>query len=258
MAQADPTASRKFYGRKQGHKLNAYQERLMETLLPRVTLGDPNTPDTSTSPLPSPSAPRTAEPAPIDLAAAFASSPFSDPPAPLTSYALEIGFGGGEHLLARAQAQPQCGFIGCEVFRNGIAKLIRGIDDARLSNIRIYPDDVRDILDDFPDQCFDVIYLLYPDPWPKIRHHKRRFISQAHLDHICRLLTPQGSFFVASDIPDYVNWTLAHIRQHGGLEFTAEKADDWRQPFKDGPSTRYEKKALAAGRVPSYLHFHKI
>ncbi len=223
---------RKFYGRKQGHKLNAYQEDLLSSRLPdfQIEAGHAT--------------------GPIDLAHCFDAQPRA-----AQAFALEIGFGGGEHMLARAGQNPDIGYLGCEVYRNGVAKLLRGIEMHQLHNIRIYPDDARDILERLPDHSFAAIYLLYPDPWPKARHHKRRFVSPENLDHICRLLRPDGLFYFASDIADYVSWTLAHIRLHGGLQFIAQTADDWRRPYADWPGTRYEAKALAAGRVPSYLSF---
>jgi len=219
---------RKFYGRKQGHKLNLHQQNLIDRLLPALAI-DPERPQPDRY--------------------------FQTASPPPRRFALEIGFGGGEHLLARAQQNPDIGFVGCEVFKNGVAKLLRGIDDHNIQNIRIYPEDIRDLLTVFPDQTFEAIYLLYPDPWPKVRHHKRRFISPEHLDQICRLLTSDGRFYFASDIADYVSWTLAHIRCHDGLIFEATSAADWRNPFTGWPGTRYEAKAIAAGRVPAYLTF---
>jgi tRNA (guanine-N7-)-methyltransferase len=174
-----------------------------------------------------------------------------------SKYALEIGFGGGEHLAARAQQQPDTGFIGSEVFVNGVSKLVAAIAAENLTNIRIYPDDVRDLLPRLPAASIDCVYLLYPDPWPKKRHNKRRFISPDNLAELYRILKPGGGFIFASDIDDYVSWALAHMRQHGGFTWTARAADDWRQADADWPGTRYEAKAVKAGRQPTYLHFIK-
>lgn len=170
-------------------------------------------------------------------------------------YALEIGFGGGEHLAARAHQQPDTGFIGSEVFVNGVSKLLAAVEQEGLTNIRIYPDDVRDLLPCLPVACFDYVYLLYPDPWPKKRHNKRRFIRPENLAELHRILKPGGAFIFASDIADYVNWALAHIRHHGGFIWTARRADDWRHADAQWPGTRYEAKAIKAGRQPTYLHF---
>ena len=176
-------------------------------------------------------------------------------------YALEIGFGGGEHLAARAKAAPDIGFIGCEPFLNGVAKLLLAIIEAseadNLRNIIVHDDDARDVLDALPDASLGTIYLLYPDPWPKKRHHKRRFISAANLQQIFRVLRPGGAFLVASDIADYLNWTLIHMKAHGGFDWAATQSEDWQCAPKDWPGTRYEAKAKAAGRKLGYLVFSR-
>lgn len=216
------------YGRRQGHKLHKRQAALVDALLPSLR------PDL------------TAPQRPQD----WFGTGFDD-------YALEIGFGGGEHLAARAKAAPHIGFIGCEPFLNGVAKLLSEVDEHRLSNIAVYNDDARDVLAALPDAALAQAYLLYPDPWPKTRHHKRRFISSENIATLFRVLKPQALFLVASDIPDYLDWTLAHIRAHGGFEWLAESAADWRAPPEGWPGTRYEAKAIREGRVPGYLRFRR-
>ncbi|MFM7739403.1 MAG: tRNA (guanosine(46)-N7)-methyltransferase TrmB, partial [Planctomycetota bacterium] len=128
-----------------------------------------------------------------------------------TGHALEVGFGGGEHLAAQARLHPQTGFIGCEPFENGVAKMLTQIRLQGLSNVRVHPDDARDILARLPDASLDVMFVLFPDPWPKFRHHKRRFIQSQSLDVIARMLKPGGELRVATDHPDYAQWALMHL-----------------------------------------------
>jgi tRNA (guanine-N7-)-methyltransferase len=168
---------------------------------------------------------------------------------------LEIGFGGGEHLLAGAVASPEAGFIGVEPFVNGMANAVAAIHDAGLANIRLFDGEALRILDWLPDGSLDRVDILYPDPWPKRRHWKRRVVSAGNLDRLARVLKPGGMFRFASDIPAYVEWTLALVLAHLAFAWEATRADDWRKPFANWPGTRYETKALAAGRVPTYLTF---
>ena len=179
---------------------------------------------------------------------------FAPPPAHM---GLEIGFGGGEHLARLAKTRPDWGFIGCEPFINGVARLLTMIADQGLTNIRIWDDDARGLLPLLGEECLDAVWLLYPDPWPKKRHHKRRFVNRENLAQIHRVLKPGGLFMFASDMPDYVGWTLRHVRLHGGFSWTAERPGDWRRPPADWHSTRYEAKALREGRRPAYLLFRK-
>lgn len=172
---------------------------------------------------------------------------------PYQDYWLEIGFGGGEHLLRNAQAHPEIGHFGCEPFINGLAKLVAAIGRSGLDNIRLHDDDAVELLGQLPDASLDRIYLLYPDPWPKRRHHKRRFVSEAALAEFARVLKPQGLFCFASDIDHYVGWTLARLLKSPHFDWLAETAADWKQPWSGWESTRYEAKALREGRVPSYI-----
>ena len=170
-----------------------------------------------------------------------------------TAYWLEIGFGGGEHLINNARLHPDIGHLGCEPFINGMAKLVLLIENEGIDAIRLHNDDAVQLLDQLPDASLDRIYLLYPDPWPKRRHNKRRFVSDENLSRMARVLKPGGEFRFASDIDHYVGWTLARILRSPDFVWTAEQPDDWRLPWENWPSTRYEAKAIREGRKSSYL-----
>ncbi|MEO0546068.1 MAG: tRNA (guanine(46)-N(7))-methyltransferase TrmB [Pseudomonadota bacterium] len=221
---------RAFYGRRKGPALRDYQAGLMDTLLPALLL-DPTSdrPDT--------------------LDGLF------DPSRKGTW--LEIGFGGGEHLAAHRRLKPDFGFIGVEPFINGMAKLLSVLDDEGADGVRLYNDDATEILNWLPDGCLDGIDLLYPDPWHKKRHWKRRFVNPANLDRFERLLKPGGVFRFASDIPGYVNWTLHHVQRHSAFAWTAQTASDWQEPWDGWVRTRYEAKAIREGRTPCYLTFQR-
>ena len=168
---------------------------------------------------------------------------------------LEIGFGAGEHLLHQAQANPETGFIGCEPYINGVAALLPKLDAANVENARIHAGDARDLLDVLPDASISRVFLLYPDPWPKKRHHRRRFVTAENIDPLARVLKPGAMFHVATDIPDYVRHALEHMMQRDDFTWTANTPADWRQPWPDWYRTRYEAKALREGRMPHYLTF---
>ncbi|MFA9230850.1 MAG: tRNA (guanosine(46)-N(7))-methyltransferase TrmB [Microgenomates group bacterium] len=163
---------------------------------------------------------------------------------------LEIGFGGGEHLVHMAATYPNIGMIGCEPFVNGIAMLLGKIRAADVTNLVIHPGDVRDLFDVLPAASIDKAFLNYPDPWPKARHHRRRFVTSGYLAGLARVLKPGAEFRVATDIPDYVRQTLEEVPQAG---FTLQ--DQGATPWSDWLSTRYEQKALREGRPPYYLTF---
>lgn len=220
------SASR-LYGRRKGPSLRARGMRLVEELLPEVR---------------------------IDPLQANPSAHFDNA---VRAVWLEIGFGGGEHLAWQARNNPDIGFIGCETFINGIAKLLGAIEDVGLQNIRIHNGDARNLLDNLNEHVLERAFLLFPDPWPKRRHHKRRFINRQTLDALHRVLRPGGVLRVASDMPDYIRWTLCEIHRHRGFEWRAARPDDWRIRPPDWPQTRYEAKALKEDRTPIYLEFSR-
>lgn len=223
---------RAFFGRRKGKRLRAGQEQRLAALLPTLRLALPT------------------DGGSLDPVALF--------PHPVDEVWLEIGFGGGEHLAANAAGRPETGIIGAEPFVNGVVKLLRAIDDAALSNVRIWDEDATALLAALPDASIARVYLLYPDPWPKRRQRKRRFVSDESLAEIARILKPGGIFRFASDIDDYAGWTLVRARRCSGLEWTARAAADWTQPWSGWPGTRYEAKAVAAGRRPTYLEFARV
>lgn len=224
-------ATEAFFGRRKGKPLRELQVERMTHLLPELRV-DPD------------------GPAPENLADLFQTQ--------VERLRLEIGFGGGEHLVHRASENPQTGFIGVEPFVNSMAKLLAEVEAKELRNIRVYDDDATQLLDWLPAASLDQIDLLYPDPWPKKKHWKRRFVSQVNLDRFHRVLKPGGLFCFASDIDTYVNWTLIHCRDHGGFVWTARNRADWITPFAGWPGTRYEAKAKREGRSSAYLTFRKI
>ncbi len=215
------------YGRRAGRPLSTYQQSLVDDLLPKIGV------------------PAGA----IDLGALFSGA---------RAYAFEVGFGGGEHLAAQAAAHPDIGYIGCEPFENGVAKLLTQIDQGKLGNVRIHPDDARDVLPRLPDQSLSAFYVLFPDPWPKLRHHKRRFIQTRTLDELSRLLKPGGELRLATDHADYALWALQHLMADKRFSWTATCAADWRVRPADWPATRYEQKAIKAGRACVYLRFLRL
>ncbi len=223
-------ATEAFFGRRKGKPLRERQAEGLVSLLPQLKLD-------------------LAESVPDRLSELF--------PVAVEEIRLEIGFGGGEHLVHRAVECPQTGFVGVEPFVNSMAKLLRRIDDLDLKNIRVYDDDATQVLDWLPAGSIDRIDLLYPDPWPKRKHWKRRFVSQVNLDRFHRVLKPGGLFLFASDIDSYVNWTLLRCRDHGGFAWLANEAADWLTPFDGWPGTRYEAKARREGRSSAYLTFRK-
>jgi tRNA (guanine-N7-)-methyltransferase len=171
---------------------------------------------------------------------------------------LEIGFGGGEHLLARAAERADVGFIGCEPFINGVAKLLAGVETRGLDNIRLHADDATALLEAAPEGALSRIYLLYPDPWPKRRQQKRRFVSEANIALLARALKPGGQLRFATDIDDYAGWTLARLLASPLFAWDASVADDWRLPWAGWESTRYENKARREGRASAYLTFQRV
>lgn len=221
---------RNFYGRIRGKALKPAQKRYLEDL---AHLGLKNV---STDENPK----RT----PLNLTTLFDDKPVW----------LEVGFGSGEHIVHQASLNQDVGFIGCEPYVNGVATLLGKIQKTGLTNIRIHPGDARDLLDVLEPASIAKAFLLYPDPWPKARHHRRRFVTGEHLRPLARALKNGAEFRIATDIPDYVRQALEEAPK-AGFCWTAERADDWRKPWVDWLSTRYEQKALREGRTPHYLTF---
>lgn len=214
---------RAFFGRRSGKRLHKGQDRLFKDLLPtlEIALGD----------------------APLDPVELFPEANRRE---------IEIGYGGGEHLSLEASRHPGTGYIGCEVFSGGIAKLLQQIDDEQLTNIRLFTDDALKLLQKLPDASLDGAWLLYPDPWPKTRHHKRRFISPQTLSELARTLKPGALFRFATDIEDYANWTLAHILRAPDFAVAPERPRIWHEPYAGWEPTRYEHKARVEGRLISF------
>lgn len=176
---------------------------------------------------------------------------------PVSDVWLEIGFGAGEHLIHQAEANPHIGFIGAEPFINGVARVLAEAENKSLHNIRIHDDDARLALERLPAASIGRVFLLFSDPWPKTRHHKRRFVNAANLDALARILKPGGEFRFASDDAGFVRWALAATLAHGDFAWTAKGPVDWRERPPDAIATRYETKALAEGRACVYLRFER-
>lgn len=223
------TPRRQLYGRAKGKALRPAQSQRLADILPRLQ---------------------------IDLDRLKAGPATLFPAAP-QRIVLEIGFGGGEHLAAMARAEPESGFLGVEPFLNGVAKLLGQVEAEGLENLRLLRGDGRDVLVRLPDASLDAVYLLYPDPWPKRRQRKRRIVDPTFVAELARVIRPGGEFRFASDIDDYVGWTLARVLPNRDFQWLAREAADWREPWAGWHRTRYEEKAIREGRVPSYLRFVK-
>lgn len=170
---------------------------------------------------------------------------------------LEIGFGSGEHLIEQARRHPEVGFIGCEVFVNGVAALVGQIERSGVANVRIFDDDARILLSGLPTASLARAFLLFPDPWPKARHAKRRFVGSVNVATMARLLADGAEFRIATDDTGYVQWTLQHLVGHPDFWWRATGPSDWRDPPPDWVETRYQRKAVAAGRSPVFLCFNR-
>jgi tRNA (guanine-N7-)-methyltransferase len=229
MDEVQPKRTGAFFGRRKGHPLRQRQSALFRTLLPQLAL------DLSA-------------PAPADLRTLFSY---------VDEVRLESGFGGGEHLIAEAGQHPRSGFIGIEPFVNGMAKALAAIEERKLENIRLYHGDATDMLAWLPAASLARLDLLYPDPWPKRRHWKRRFVQDATVTAMARILKAGCEFRFVSDIDDYCAWTLAHLMRSSDFLWTAERAIDWRQPWIGYTMTRYGRKAEREGRKAAYLRFRR-
>jgi tRNA (guanine-N7-)-methyltransferase len=226
-----PHAQGSFFGRRKGHRLRAHQADLIAHLLPHLALD-------------------LASPPPQDIGDLF------DPP--VQDLRLEIGFGGGEHLAAEAQSLGQTGFIGCEPYVNGMAKILTRIEAHNIGNIRLFAGDAAELLAWLPPRSLSRIDLIHPDPWPKRRHWKRRFVQDATIAAMARVLKPQGEFRFVSDIDDYGAWTLAHLARSRDFMWLAERPHDWQQPWSGFTMTRYGRKAEREGRAATYLRFRRV
>lgn len=215
-----------FFGRRKGKALRPGQRQAIERLLPKLRL------DLADAP-------------PEPLARLFET--------PVETLRLEIGFGGGEHLLHQARANASIGFIGVEPFESGMAKAVTTIGRESIKNVRLYDQDAALLLDWLPTASLARINLLFPDPWPKKRHWKRRFVSQANLERICRCLANGGELRFATDVESYAEWTREEVAKHGRLTAIHDSQEAW----EDWPGTRYEAKAARAGRGAQFLTFQK-
>ncbi len=227
---------RNLHGRRQGRPLRPAQRRLIEETLPALAIDLP------------------CQAGGLDPAALFDDS--------VEEIWLEVGFGGGEHLAWQAarvsQTQRPVGLLGAEFFVNGIASLLRHIAATPAERcVRIFRGDVRDLLEALSPDCLDRVFVLFPDPWPKLRHHKRRIIQSQTLDRLAVLMRPGAELRVATDDPTYLRWILEQLLRHPAFDWTARGPQDWRRRPDDWPPTRYEQKALAAGRRPAYLVFSR-
>jgi tRNA (guanine-N7-)-methyltransferase len=227
---------REFYGRRSGKTLRPNQKRLMAELLPRVALQGV---DAEANPE-------------RRLLQAAALSPAGKP------VWLEIGFGGGEHLAAQAAAHTEVELIGAEAFVNGVASLLGHVEARGLGNVRVHFGDARDLLEVLPPASIARVFLLYPDPWPKPRHHRRRFVGRENLTALARVMAPGAELRIASDIPDYVAHSLAALAEAREFEAVVAGPPGWAAPWPGWPGTRYEAKALSEGRVPHYLTFRRV
>jgi tRNA (guanine-N7-)-methyltransferase len=230
MSGNDARQKRAFFGRRKGHALKPRQAALFDALLPKLALN-------------------LATAAPADLRTLFANC--------TDGVCLEIGFGGGEQLVAQATRNPRIGFIGIEPFVNGMAKALSAIEAGGLTNIRLHFDDAVHLIEWLPAGAFARIDLLFPDPWPKRRHWKRRFVQDEVVAELARILRTGGEFRFATDIADYAAWTLQRLLRSADFEWTAQCADDWRRPWPDFAGTRYQAKAIREARAPCFLTFRK-
>jgi tRNA (guanine-N7-)-methyltransferase len=223
-----PAPVRRLYGRSRGKGLRAGQERLIAEALPLFSI----TPE-----------------------ALAAGQGFG---APQREVWLEIGFGAGEHLIDQAKANPDVGVVGCEPFLNGVAMALAGLEREQVFNVRLRRGDAQTLVEAAPDGFFSRVFILYPDPWPKRRHHKRRIMVAGMIEALARVMRKGGELRFATDIDDYAGWTLRRFLASPNFHWTANRADDWRRPWPEWRPTRYEAKARKDGRGSVYLTFARL
>ena len=218
------------FGRRRGRALSLRQASLWRDLLPGVA---------------------------VPLEAAALANPLGLFSRDVREVWLEIGFGGGEHLLWQAERHPEAGILGCEPFQDGVVKVLAALAERDGGNIRVHADDARPLIKQLPAASVARAFILFPDPWPKRRHWKRRLVSEATLAELARIMRPAAELRIATDIAAYAEWILLAVRRQGSFHWTAETAADWRQRGNDWPATRYEAKALRAGQPCSYFRFRR-
>jgi len=219
------------FGRRRGRAPSARQANLWRDLLPGVAVG---------------------------TSAAVLANPIGLFSAGVREVWLEIGFGAGEHLLWQAAQHPEAGILGCEPFQDGVVKVLAALAERSSGNIRLHADDARPLIRQLPAASIARVFMLFPDPWPKRRHWKRRLVSEGTLAELARIMQPAAELRIATDIAPYAEWILLAVRRQGSFRWTAQAAADWRQRGNDWPPTRYEAKALRAGRPCSYFRFRRI
>ena len=225
-------AKRILYGRRRGRKLRGGQQALLDDVVPGLEIALDDTPQ------------------PIEPETLFGR--------PVREVWLEVGFGAGEHLLAQAAANRDVGLIGCEPYVTGVVRMVRGLVDARLDNIRLWRDDARLLIDRLVEDSLARVFVLFPDPWPKTRHHKRRFVSTPVLERLAAVTRDDAELRIATDDSGYLVWILAHLWASGAFAWTARVPSDWRRRPSDWPATRYELKALGEGRRCTYLRYRRL
>ena len=228
--RADATPDQRSFGRRRGRRLSARQQALLDDVLPHLTL---------------------------DLSDACPADPSRLFRTPATSLWLEIGFGGAEHLLWQARHNPEVGLIGCEVFEDGVVKALAGVEEQALANVRISTQDARDLLRWLPASSLGRVFILFPDPWPKKRHLKRRLVSRQFLELLTRVMAAGAELRIATDVGDYARSILLAAKAHPALAWQANGPNDWRERPQDWPQTRYEAKARAQGHRCYFFRFFK-
>ncbi|MFZ4126158.1 MAG: tRNA (guanosine(46)-N7)-methyltransferase TrmB [Rickettsiales bacterium] len=226
------------FGRNRGRSLRPYQQQLVDELLPQISV------------IPAKAGIHAQM---GDVSELIGIDPRLRGGDNWSKFALEIGFGGGEHLAAQAKHNPDTLYIGCEPYINGVAKLLTEIDQHKIKNIRLHTRDARELLEVLPEAIFDEIFVLFPDPWPKIRHNKRRLVNQQTLSMLARVHKKGGRLLVATDHVDYSAWILEHLLAHPDYEWTAKEKADWQTPPKDWTVTKYQRKTTEQGREPMFF-----